>query len=113
MKTSKPSYGIPFAVAAVTAIVSMSAHAEYRCATPERLMPEEKRACELARQETPDALIHFVNRTKSIYDLYANDYVSKADVERWELAKRMQRPNSPAVAKAKSNTKVADSLRRV
>jgi hypothetical protein len=62
------------------------------------------RACELARRDTPDAFIHFVNRTKGIFDLYADDYVSKADVERWETAKRAEAQNSPAGAKAKGDT---------
>jgi hypothetical protein len=82
-----------------------SAHAEYRCATPDRLSNAEMRACELARQDTPNALIHFVNRTKSIYNLYTDDYVSKADVDRWELANRMPASDSPAVAGTRSNTK--------
>ena len=87
MKTSRETNRVSFAVAAVAATVSISAHAEYRCATPEQLTYEDKRACELARQDTPTALIHFVNRTKAIYNLHANDYASKADVERWELPK--------------------------
>ena len=81
----------------------MSAHAEYRCATPEQLTNAEKQACELARQDTPDALIHFVNRTKGTYNLLADDYVSKADTERWELAKSKAPADSPAAAKARTD----------
>jgi hypothetical protein len=92
------------AAAAVAAgALSAPARAEYRCTTPERLSNAETRACELAQQDTPNALIHFVNRTKGIYDLYVNDYVSKADVERWELAKHKGEADSPTVAKAGSN----------
>jgi hypothetical protein len=105
MKTSEQTYRIAFAVAIVAATVSTGVHAEYRCATPERLTNEETRACELARQDSPDALIHFVNRTKAIYNLYANDYVSQADVERWELAKRKEAPDAPAIAKMKADAK--------
>ena len=94
------------AVAALAATtLSTTAYAEYRCATPERLALGEKKACELARQDAPDALIHFVNRTKAVYGLYVNDYVSQADVERWDLARRNGTADSPAVAKAKNDTR--------
>jgi hypothetical protein len=73
--------------AALSAIVSAVAHAEYRCATPEQLTPAEQRACELAREDTPDALVHFVNRTKGTENLIVNDYVSSADEQRWETAR--------------------------
>jgi hypothetical protein len=105
MNISTQTYLIAFAVGIVAASVSTGAQAEYRCATPERLTNEEARACELARQDSPDALIHFVNRTKAIYDLYVNDYVSKADVERWELAKSKEAPDAPAIAKMKADAK--------
>jgi len=105
MRISKQASRISFAVVTVAATISMSAHAEYRCATPQQLTPEERRACELAHQDSPDRLIHFVNRTKPIYNLYANDYVSKADVERWELAKRRGGSDSPTIAKAKGEAK--------
>jgi len=105
MKTPKQTFHISLAVAAVATTLSMGAHAEYRCATPERLSYEEARACELARQDTPEALIHFVNRTKAIYNLYVNDYVSKADAERWELVEHRGNIDSPGLAKAKGDTK--------
>ncbi len=85
MKTSIQALGIAAAVA--TAGVSMNARAEYRCANPKQLSPAETRACELARQHTSDALVHFVHTTRGIYDLYVNDYVSESDVQRWELAR--------------------------
>ncbi len=87
MRTLKSSCGIVLAVAAVAATMALGAHAEYRCAKPEQLSAPERRACALAQQDTPDALIHFVNRTKSIYSLYLDDFVSTADVERWDLAR--------------------------
>ena len=68
--------------------------------TPEQLTNAETKACELARQDTPDALIHFINRMKGVDNLYVNDYVSKADAERWEVAKLKGTPYSPAVARA-------------
>jgi len=105
MKTSKQTYRISFAVVAVAVALSTGAHAEYRCATPQQLDTEERRACDLAPQETPDALIQFVNRTKGIYNLYVNDYVSEADVKRWELAEQKGVPDSPAIAKAKGDAR--------
>jgi hypothetical protein len=88
----------------VAAVLSTSAFAEYRCASPEQLTDAETRACELAQHDSPDALIHFVNQTKGIYNLYPDDYVSQADVERWDLAKRSGDEDSPAIAKAKSDS---------
>lgn len=105
MRTWKESSRIPIAIAALATIASAAARGEYRCATPAQLQPAEQRACGLARQGTPDALIHFVNRTKAIYGLYVNDYVSEADVDRWERARERAEPGSPAVAKAVGATK--------
>ncbi len=99
---SKIARRISAAAAVAATTLSTTAYAEYRCATPERLAHGEKRACELARQDTPEALIHFVNRTKGIYGLDVNDYVSKADVERWELAKRGGTKESPTIARGVS-----------
>jgi hypothetical protein len=56
MKESKQSSRIPFAIAALAAIVSVSAQAEYRCSAPPT--PEDQRACELAKQG-PDQLREF------------------------------------------------------
>jgi hypothetical protein len=76
----------------VAMAVSTAAHAEYRCSTPESLTAWEQRACELARHGAPDALIHFVHRMNTINaGLYIDDYVGRADAERWELAKEMTR----------------------
>lgn len=105
MGTSKHSIRIPFAIVAVATIFSATARAEYRCAYPTQLAQEETRACRLAQQDTPRALIHFVNRTKAIYGLYLNDYVGKADVERWEMVKQEVGSGSSAVAKASGATK--------
>ena len=103
-RTSQAALWIAATAAIATTALSAPAYAEYRCATPARLSNEEKRACELARQDTADALIHFVNTTKGIYNLYVNNYISKADLERWELARRKGAPDSPPVAKAGNNT---------
>jgi len=43
---------------------------------------EEKRACELVKQG-PDVLRRFVDRTRTIYQLYFYDYVTEADWNRW------------------------------
>jgi hypothetical protein len=71
---------------ALVAGVSVAAHAEYRCAPP--ASPEARRACELARHDSGDALRHYVQRTSSIYGLYFYDYVRPADFDRWETARR-------------------------
>ena len=86
------------AAAVATMALSRTAYAEYRCATPERLSNAEKRACQLARQDSPGALIHFVRSTRGVYDLYLPYYVSEADAERWELVKR-GRPDARTDAK--------------
>jgi hypothetical protein len=91
----------------VAMAVSTTAHAEYRCSTPGSLTPWEQRACELARQDTPDALIHYIHRMNRINaGLYVNDYVGKADAERWELAKQKTRPEQlgSATANGSSNS---------
>src|SRR5690349_79297 len=66
---------------AVVAGVSLAAHAEYRCASPSS--QEDRRACELARQDSADSLRHFIQRTSPIYGLYFYDYVRPADFDRW------------------------------
>lgn len=95
------------AAALATAALPATARAEYRCAVPKQLAPAETRACELARQDSPYALIHFTRTTRGIYDLYLPYYVSDADVERWELAKRGRTPDSRTDAKATTDTKDA------
>ena len=86
-----------FATGSILAIIvamtiSTAAHAEYRCSTPGLLTRWEQRACELARQDTPDALIHYIKRMNTINaGLYIDDYVGKADSERWELARQKTR----------------------
>ena len=80
----------------VAMAVSTAAHAEYRCNTPGLLNATEQRACELARQDTPHALIHYIHRMNTINaGLYIDDYVGKADAERWDLAKQNTRPEAP------------------
>jgi hypothetical protein len=90
----------------VAMAVSTAAHAEDRCSTPGSLTQWEQRACELARQDTPDALVHYVHRMNTINaGLYIEDYVGKADTERWELARQKMRPESPRGATANSLAK--------
>jgi hypothetical protein len=79
---------------------------EYRCSTPGSLTLWEQRACELARQDTPDALIHYIQRINKVNaGLYIYDYVGKADAERWELARQKTRPEAPNSAAANSSVK--------
>ena len=105
MKTSKIIQGSSLGAAIVAGAVCVGAHAEDRCATPGQLDHAERRACELAKQQTPEALIHFVNRTKALYNLYINDYVSTADVERWERAKGEATVDSLSTANAQAEPK--------
>ena len=79
---------------AVVAGVSFAAHAEYRCASPSS--QEDRRACELARQDSADALRHFIQRTSPIYGLYFYDYVKPADFDRWQAARRDDAASSVA-----------------
>lgn len=83
----------------VAMAISTSAHAdasavaEYRCATPGLLTIWEKRACDLARQSSPDALIHFVHSINNIgAGLNIYSYVNDADDRRWEMARQKTRP---------------------
>lgn len=96
---------IALATGIAIAVLSTATYAEYRCARPEQLTVGETRACELARQDSPDALIHFINRTQGVYNLYVNDYVSKADANRWEEARHKTGAEPTAVAKAKGDAK--------
>ncbi|HEY4037604.1 MAG TPA: hypothetical protein VGM15_02185 [Burkholderiaceae bacterium] len=105
MKALTQPTWISIAVLAAGTAACATAQAEYRCATPGLLTYGEVRACELARRETPHALIHYINRTKGTYGLYVNDYVSDADVERWEVARQKAQPASPNVTIASPGTK--------
>ncbi|HWY72769.1 MAG TPA: hypothetical protein VNW98_03940 [Burkholderiaceae bacterium] len=101
MTTSRPARHISFAAAALAATVSMGAHAEYRCNG--QPLPEEKRACELAKQG-PDELRRFVDRTRGIYGLYFYDYLSEEDASRWHGA----RHGVPAQPVAASDARTKD-----
>jgi hypothetical protein len=83
MKTSKQARYISLSVAAFAASVSVGAHAEYRC--DGQPLPQEKRACNLAKQG-PDALRQFIDRTRGVYGLYFYDYVTEAEASRWHAA---------------------------
>jgi len=81
-------------IAVMAASVSLPAHAEYRCGSPS--WQADVRACELARRDAPDQLRLFIQRTSPIYGLYFYDYVRAADFDRWEAARREDRPPSLA-----------------
>ena len=90
----------------VAMAISTSVHAEDRCSTPGSLTPWEQRACELARQDTPYALMHFFRRMNRINEgLNIQDYVGKADAERWELARQKTRPEPLGSVNANSSAK--------
>jgi hypothetical protein len=91
MRTSKQSNRIPYAIAAFAAVVCATARAEYRCDAP--ALPEEKRACELVKQG-PDVLRRFIERTRSIYELYFYDYVTQKDFARWDATRRIDETRS-------------------
>ncbi len=92
MKRSKQTRRISFAVAAVAASVSVGAHAEHRCKAPPT--PEDERACERAAMDRPYELRLLIQRTSSIYGLYFYDYVTEADVNRWDVARRSEKAQS-------------------
>jgi hypothetical protein len=90
----KPSYrplrqALVLAAGAAAALAaSTAAHAEYRCRAPADAA--EQRACALARLDHADELRRYVERTRNIYGLYMPDYVSAADVARWERTRAPQ-----------------------
>jgi hypothetical protein len=81
-------------IVAMAASVPVTAHAEYRCASPS--WQAEMRACELAKRNAPDELRLFIQRTSPIYGLYFHDYVTAADFDRWETARQTDRATSVA-----------------
>jgi hypothetical protein len=72
--------------AAVATVASIEARAGYVCDAPPSLA--DKRACELAKRDSPDELLHFIQRTRSVYGLYIYDYVPDKDVGRRELTRQ-------------------------
>lgn len=109
MNPSKTMLPISLALALVNAAVPTTVHAEYRCSTPGLLTSWEQRACELARQDTPYALIHFIHRINAINaGLNLDDYVSKTDAQRWELAAQKTRDEPLRSANATSSAKGAE-----
>jgi hypothetical protein len=105
--TCVPSAGAASILAVLIAMaifaLPAAARAEYRCTAPERLAEEEQRACELAKQNSPVALIHFVNSKKGTYDMSLSDYVSVADLARWSLARHNAEVDRPLEATAVSD----------
>ena len=76
----------------VAVVISTSVRAEGRSSDAHSLTSWEQRACGLARQDTPYALIPFFRRINRIDEgLDINDYVGKAVAERWELARQEPR----------------------
>ncbi len=86
-------------VLAMAAGVSATARAEYRCGAS--ALQEDRRACELAQRDSPDALRQFIDRTRGIYALYFYDYVTDADADRWETARKDEKAPSTAVAQSR------------
>jgi hypothetical protein len=86
-------------VFATAAGASATARAEYRCGAS--ALQEDRRACELAQRDSPDALRQFIDRTRGIYALYFYDYVTDADADRWEAARNDEKAPSTAVAQSR------------
>ena len=87
--TFKMALRLSLAFALANTAISTAAYAEYRCSTPGLLDHWEKRACELARQDTPEALRHYIHKLNMIgAGMRMEDYVGKADAERWELVRQ-------------------------
>ena len=81
-------------IVATAASVSTPARAEYRCPAQ---FPDERRACELAKRDTPDELRRYTDPSWSYHGLYFYNYVSDADWQRWAAhSDRMARSNAPA-----------------
>ena len=85
-------------IAVIGIAFAMSANAEYRCTDPQT--PQDKTACDLVKQDRPDDLRLFIERTAPIYGLYFYDYVTQKDIDRWDLA-REQTKQTPARTAAK------------
>jgi len=73
------------AVAASCASLSTAASAHYVCNAPANQW--DKKACELAKSDSPAELVRYVQRLKIVYNMDANDYVREQDYNRWETAK--------------------------
>jgi hypothetical protein len=119
-KPSPRSHAAGLAAASTLAMivalaVPASAHAdalavaEYRCSTPGLLTIWERRACDLARQDSPDGLIHFIRSINMIgagLNIYA--YVSDADGRRWDVASQKARVEPLGRADANSLAQVTE-----
>ncbi len=75
MKLSPVRVCAAVASLAALSVLPLTAHAEYRCASPSGSI--EQRACAMAAAG-PDALRRFVERTRNIYLLYYYDYARPA-----------------------------------
>lgn len=94
------------AVATFAAVVSMQAQAGYVCNAPPSLA--DKRACELAKRDSPDELLRFVQRTRSVYGLYVYDYVNEKDLDR-QLARQAGKATAHEAADRGSESGAAAS----
>lgn len=94
MKSMKNKTWISCAVAGFAGSVTLTAKTEYLCNTPK--LPEDKRACEFAKLDQPNELVHYVQHTGNRYRLSVPDYVSEKDVQRWELARLNDKTQSVA-----------------
>jgi hypothetical protein len=92
-----------FSLAAVCAATMMAtpAQAGNRCDAPSP--GGEARACAAYRDDGPDGLRHFVERTRMIYGLYytdlarpESDAVAARDAKAPDVAARNERPNQQA-----------------
>ena len=87
------------ALLAAVSIAVGSASAEYRCLSA--AAPADKGACRAAEQG-PEALRQYVQRMRSLQELYFYDYVSRDTLRAWDLKEARERvtPGSEKVTVA-------------
>jgi hypothetical protein len=72
--------GSAFLLVPAMALLSTSAHAEFKCNSP--TVTFDRAACEKAK-EGPDALRQYIQRIQGITSLQFSDYVNEARVAEW------------------------------
>jgi hypothetical protein len=74
---------------AVVALAACGAgRAEYKCEAPPA--PIDRRACEKAQNEGPEALRRFISRMQPIQSLYFFDYMTDAQLLAWRDARELR-----------------------
>jgi hypothetical protein len=78
---------------AVASAVAAGAEAEYRCNAA--AIPADKGAC-VAAEQGPDALRRYVQRMRSIQELYFYDYVNRDTLAAWDRKEMRERASQRA-----------------